>query len=361
MPNSKPYPRIAMFWAPVRGDRSPSGYARHDLIVVSPGQIGMEPDAEPSGLADGYTPESVEVGKRWLSEVRRENPGTIIFAAIDFYEYGDDALPEDHPWWLRKNGEREQFWPGTHRMDWYNPDYRAHVVRQTLAAKAAGFDGAFYDNLRDEPEPWIKLLTAVREQAGEDFPIIANVGYATGEYQWVAPYLNGFMYESGWSHRRAGDWDECIAAFQKNQELHRRPTYSIIERFETIRDRAGWPNDPRKGQPIPRDPQARRWTMCYALTIGDFYYLFSDSTSHQHDWYPEYDVKIGFPKKPGERVNAFVWQREYDKALVVVNLPGAPGAHEVELDREAKDSLTGETGRHFTIPPGDGRILVYGG
>ena len=101
-----------------------------------------------------------------------------------------------------------------------------------------------------------------------------------------------------------------------------------------------------------------RWSLCYALTIGDFYYLFSDNTSHRHDWYPPYDVKIGLPAAAGLRINPYVWQRQYEKALVVVNLPGAAGPHEVRLEKAARDSLTGESGMSFVIPPGDGRVLV---
>ncbi len=364
-----PFPRVAMFWSPVRGSDwdKPEGYAKHDLIVVSPDQIGMElevPEGTPWGLAESYTPQSVEKGRKWIAAARRLNPNAVIFAAIDFYEYQDDALPEDHPWWLRKQGKRQQFWPGTHRMDWYNADYRAHVIRRTLAAMQAGFDGVFYDNLRDEPEPWTALLKDLREQAkeklGRDILIIANVGYAVGEYNWAAPYLNGFQYESGWSHERT-EWDDCIKAMQEAQSRFRRPKFGIIERFEEIRDYAGWPNDPHRGQKPKPDPAARHWTMCYALTIGDYYYLFSDNTSHRHDWYPEYDVKIGLPTGPGERVNSHVWRRQYQRALVVVNLPGAKSTYRVRLESPARDVFTGKTGTEFQVPPGEGVILLKEG
>ena len=123
-------------------------------------------------------------------------------------------------------------------------------------------------------------------------------------------------------------------------------------------DRAGWPADPKRGQKPPADPAARRWSLCYALIIGEFYYLFSDSTSHHHDWYPEYDVKIGRPTGPGERLSPHVWRRRYEKAQVEVNLPGAKTASRVELETEATDVLTGEKGRVFVIPDGDGRIIL---
>lgn len=352
-----PYPRICMFWTPVRGDRSLWGHARHDLIVTSAGWLGLEWDREPWGLADGFTAESVEAAKKRLAEARGLNPDVVVLCEINFYEYDDDALPEDHPWWLRVEGKKEQFWPGTHRMDWDNPDYRAHIVRQTAALADAGVDGVYYDNLRDEPEPWIALLDAVRQECGDGFLILANAGYAIDEYDFAAPYLNGVMYESGFSHGRT-QWDECIAAMQHTASLLRPPIISCIERFEDIEGRDDGPL-PKRRTPARRDPVTRWWSMCYALTIGNYYYLFSDNTYHGHDWYPEYDVKIGLPKGPGERVSSHVWRREYQNALVVVNLPGAESPYRVEVDRPARDSLTEERGTEFTIPPGSGRILVY--
>jgi hypothetical protein len=165
------------------------------------------------------------------------------------------------------------------------------------------------------------------------------------------------MYESGWSHDRT-EWDECIAAMQHTASLMREPHVSVIERFEEVRSHAGWPTDGKRGEIPARDPAARRWSLCYSLAIGDFYYIFSDNTSHRHDWYPEYDVKIGQPVGEGEQVSLHVWQRRYEKALVVVNLPGADGEHVMELERPARDSFSGESGVRFTVPPGDGRILV---
>ena len=354
-----PYPRIAMLWASVRGGDSLESMARHDLVMAGVGSLGLTWDGNPRGLAGRFTVNSVAAAKKRIAEIRTLNPDVVIIGDLLFYEYPDSWLPEDHPWWLRKDGERQQFWPGTHRMDWYNEDYRRHVVRQTAALKEASVDGVFYDNIRREPEPWVAFLKAVREAVGDEFLVFANAGYAVGEYDFAAPYLNGMMYESGWSHGRT-HWDDCIQKMQHTQLLLRQPRISLIERFEETRDRAGWPGDAKRGQKPPADPAARRWSLCYALAIGDFYYLFSDNTSHRHDWYPEYDVKIGLPAAPGERISSHVWQRRYEKALVVVNLPGAAAPYEVKLDKPAKDSLTGDTGTSFTIPPGDGRILMFG-
>jgi len=353
-----PYPRIAMLWASIRGDNSLEAMARHDLIMAGFGHYGLKLYREPKGLADGYTPESVAVARDRVARLRKLNPDAVILGDLPFYEYPDDWLPEDHEWWLRKDGKRQQFWPGTHRMDWGNEQYRRHVVSQTAALKEIGVDGVFYDNLRNEPQPWVAFLKAVREAVGDDFLILVNAGYAVGEYDFAAPYLNGFMYESGWSHNRT-QWDDCIRKMQRTQTLLRQPTISLIERFEETRDHAGWPGDAKRGQKPPADPAAMRWSLCYALTIGDFYYLFSDNTSHRHDWQPQYDVKIGPPLGPGAIVSSHVSNRRYEKGKVVVNLPGAPGPYVLELGQPTKDALTGETATKFTIPPGDGRILLH--
>ncbi len=137
-----------------------------------------------------------------------------------------------------------------------------------------------------------------------------------------------------------------------------RPQNCGPERFEETRDQAGWPGGAKRGHKPTADPSARRWSFAYALIVGDYFYLFSDNTSHRHDWYPEYDVKIGQPLSPGEQVNAYAWTRKYEKGVVAMNLPGAKTDLTLNLEYPAKDSLTGEEGTSFVSPPGDGRILV---
>ena len=176
-----PYPRIAMLWAPVRGDNSLESMAGHDLIMAGVGRLGLKWDGDLRGLADRFTADSVAAATERIAEIRKLNPDAVIIGDLLFYEYPDSWLPEDHPWWLRKDGKRQQFWPGTHRMDWYNEAYRRHVVRQTVALKEVGVDGVFYDNIRNEPKPWVAFLTAVREAVGDEFLILANMGYAVGK------------------------------------------------------------------------------------------------------------------------------------------------------------------------------------
>jgi len=351
------YPKIAMLWSPVREDNSIESIAKHDLILLGAGGLGLKYNREPVGFADGFTSESIESAKQKIFQIKQINPYAIIFCELYFYEWSDQWLPEDHPWWLRINDERKQFWHGTYRMNWYDPEYRHRIVKWAVSLKETGIDGVFFDNIRNEPEPWIAFLKEMRQAVGESFLILANAGYNVGDYDFAAPYLNGIMYESGWSHKQT-EWDETIQKMQNTEKLLKSPKISVIERFEEIRDHAGWPGDSRHGQRPEPDPSARRWSLCYALIIGDYYYLFSDNTSHRHDWYPEYDVKIGQPLETGKRINTHVWQRHYENAIVVVNLPGAKESYTIKLQNPAKDSLTGKIDDSFVVPPGDGRIII---
>ena len=352
-----PYPRIAMLWRTVRGQEGLESAAKHDLIMAGQGFLGLVPNQEPAGLADGFTEESLQTARDRIGRIREVNPNALVIADMLFYEYHDKMLPEDHPWWLRKEGERVQFWPGTHRMDWYNAEYRKKVIKQTLSLKKSGADGVFYDNLRNEPGPWVAFLEELREAIGDDFLVLVNAGYDVGTYNFAYPFINGIMYESGWSHKQT-EWDETIRQMQYSQSLLREPKISLIERFEETGDGAGWPADENRGKKPAADPAARRWSLSFSLSIGDFYYLFSDNTSHAHDWYPEYDIKIGLPVEEGKRINTYVWTRKYEKALVVVNLPGAEEDYIIETGQQAADALSGDEGSRFIIPPGDGRILV---
>src|SRR5512140_3423098 len=85
----KPFPRVAMLWASIRGDNSNEAMARHDLVLVGSGTLGLKYDRQPSGLADGFTPESINDARQRVKRIRELNPGVIVLCEVRFYEWPD--------------------------------------------------------------------------------------------------------------------------------------------------------------------------------------------------------------------------------------------------------------------------------
>lgn len=78
------HPKIAMLWSPIRGDNSIESIAKHDLILLGSGGLGLKYNREPIGLADRFTPESIESAKQRISQIRQINPYVIIFSELYF-------------------------------------------------------------------------------------------------------------------------------------------------------------------------------------------------------------------------------------------------------------------------------------
>ena len=352
------YPKIAMLWNSFRRGNSKKNIAKHGLLVVSPEKIGLKYNSNKKGLAEGFTKKSIKKSKNEISKIKKFNSNALILGEIYFYEYKENWLPKNHEWWLRIEGERKQFWPGTRKIDWKNKQYQNHVMKRISSLKESGVDGVFLDNIRNEEkilEPFFKKL---RNKLGNGFLILINAGYSVGDLDFLAPYVNGFLYESGWSHKKE-KLKNNLNKMIKTESLLRKPTISVIERFEDISHHAGWPNNPKRNKKIKRDTKARRWSLCYSLVVGDFYYLFSDNTGgHNHDWYSEYNLKIGLPKGKFKKISSSIFKREYEKAEVFVNLPCSNKIYKIKLKEKRKDSLTGKISNKFNLMPGDGCILL---
>ena len=103
-----PFPRIGMLWRPVRGEKGLKSYARHDLITVGSCFMGLVPNREPAALADGFTPVSIDTARSRIQRFRERSksgcPGQLTCCSMNT---GSNAA-YDHPWWLRKEGERVQ-------------------------------------------------------------------------------------------------------------------------------------------------------------------------------------------------------------------------------------------------------------
>ncbi|HZP82062.1 MAG TPA: hypothetical protein VFB21_10515, partial [Chthonomonadaceae bacterium] len=201
------FPRIAMLWSPAAGQGEKwANWAKHGLIVTGVTGLGLQWAAQPhKDMAETLVPESIPAAREALEQIRKRNPQAVVLYEIYFFEADTDAYPPDSPWWFRdKDGHKVQFWKGCYNMDVSNPEYIGHIVRRIEAVYRAldGKAGVFLDNLRYDKQAkagWTLLLRQVRERCG-DIPILVNAGWDSDDLRWVAPWINGILYEDSVAH-----------------------------------------------------------------------------------------------------------------------------------------------------------------
>ena len=119
--------------------------ARHDLLFVGPGRLGLRWNRRPVGLADGFKPASIAAARAFRARLQKLNPLLILLAEIRYRDANPQYLPEDHIWWKRdRQGKRLAGWKegGFLLLDLHHPQFREHVARQAKAAVQSGvFDG----------------------------------------------------------------------------------------------------------------------------------------------------------------------------------------------------------------------------
>ena len=130
------FPSVFQAWSPAdesKGIPAEVMLARHDLIFHGPEFFGLRWSKQPTGLAEGFTPESIEIAKKRRAELLKNNPNTVLIAEIRYRDAHTSYLPEDHGWWKReKNGQRVAGWEegGYWLLDFGNPAFRAQVAAQ---------------------------------------------------------------------------------------------------------------------------------------------------------------------------------------------------------------------------------------
>ena len=129
------FPSVFQAWN--RADNLPdepqqATVARHDLIWHSPGYFGLQWNKRPTGLADGFTPESIQRAREFRRKLLGLNPNMILIAEIRYRDAHRRYLPDSHKWWLRN--DRDSIVAGWEEgrflcLDFHNPDFRSHVAR----------------------------------------------------------------------------------------------------------------------------------------------------------------------------------------------------------------------------------------
>ncbi|MFO8012410.1 MAG: putative glycoside hydrolase [Phycisphaerae bacterium] len=343
------FPSVFQAWSPaeVTGDASRlETMARHDLVFHGVGGFGLRWNRRPAGLATGIEPSSIERGRAMRRRLLDLNPHVVLLAEIRYRDAHRRFLPDDHPWWRRKEGKRVAGWAegGYFQMDFSNPAYRAHVARRAGAVVATGVvDGVMLDWWRDDEER-LALVRAVREAVGPDALILVNAN--DRQVPRSAPYVNGLFMECTRS-KTAADWARIARTLRWAESHLRRPHINCVET---------WYHRSRQ------DLHLMRATTALALTHSDGYGLFSDpnplpTPDHRHDWYPFWEKGLGRPTGPG---------RERDDGVVLRPFTGGWAAYNPMGGRQATLSFpepvtsraTGRRGRTHRLAAPDGDIYL---
>ena len=352
------FPSVFQAWSPAdepKGIPAEAMLARHDLIFEGPEFFGLRWSRQPMGLADGFTPESIEAAKKRRAELLTRNPNTVLIAEIRYRDAHTSYLPENHAWWKRdKTGKRAPGWEegGYWLLDFASPAFRGQVAVQAKAAVVSGvLDGVMLDWWIDDEER-VALAKAVREAIGPNALILANAN--DRQTPRTAPLINGFFMEC-YRSKTPGDWRRIAQTLEWAQKNLRQPRINCVE---------SWYHKSRD------DRQLMRLVSTLTLCLSDGYCLFSDpndlpTPDHRHRWYDFWNKSLGKPLERGtplgmaEKEHPLGWYRDFDKGRVVCVLPDAK-SFEIQLDVPHKSAATGKISKTHTISPGDGDLLLRG-
>lgn len=347
--NNREFPSVFLAWSPadnLNNEDPEVTFARHDLAIEGPEALRLRWNNAYRGQADDFQPSTVEIAREMRAKILERNPNTILIAEVRYRDAPDRYLPDDSPWWKRKDGVRAAGWAEGHYflLDFSNPNFRAQVAKQAHAIMATGvFDGIFLDWWKDDHDR-LALIRVVRNAVGETALILANVNDLPSPL--TAPYINGYYMECYRSATRK-DWTRIANTLQWAEKTLRQPRVNCIET---------WFHKSRQ------DLDLMRATTALTLTMSNGYCLFCDPDSlptpdHLHDWYGFWDKRLGKPIASGSKRADGGWEREFETGTAVYN-PMGNRAIVVRFDKPNRRLSTGEKGLEFSVPPCDGDIFL---
>ena len=342
-------PRIAMLWSPAeKFGKKLENWAKYGVLVLGVDDIGLEwtPNKN-KDMSETIAAETISAGRKFLADLKRRNPRAIVCLELYFFEADDGTYPDDSPWWYRdKSGKKVQFWKGCHNMDVGNAEYIAHIAKRVAAVEQAvdGQAGIFLDNLRFDAKAkvgWTALLDSMRKLG--DFPILINSGWDSDDLEWIAPKINGIMYEDSVAHTSDKNPEKFYARIQADWERLRQPRIGINEKFGKRDDEA-----------------SMRRELVRTLVYTDLYYLYADSTNgHNHRWRSEWDPQLGLPKdKAVTPAPGTLARRDFDNGTVVWLPADAKQPATINLATPHRALGEKEAQSEITLQPGSGAILI---
>jgi hypothetical protein len=348
---SEEFPRIAMLWSPAQnlGGARTQRLAKYGVSVVGVEALGLRWErAEHPDLAETLEPATINKARATLAEVFTTNPRAVVCCELYFFEADQGSYPEDHPWWFRdQKGQKVSFWRGSYNMNVGDENYIEHIARRIIAVYDAvdGKAGIFLDNLRFDrtaKRGWTKLLERLRA-ARPDIVVLVNSGWSSTDLEWIAPQINGIMYEDSVAHTDDNDTEAFYRRTVEHWNRLRAPRISINEKFGARDDTASMMRE-----------------LTRTLVYTDNYFIYTDSTyGHRHSWRREWDAPLGRAIEPIRTPTSGQLARRGFEGGTVVWLPEtAPAPVTIVLDALHVSTSAGAPARGFTIEPGTGLVLV---
>ncbi len=347
---ARSFPSVFMPWGnidPAPGDELEAA-AKHDLIFHGPQWFGLEFDHDSTVLWTGFDPDTLDAARKKVARLRTLNPNVLLLVELRYRDAPPNAMPADHPWWLRDDGgERVMGWAegGYPRLDENNPELQAHVARQAEAVMSTGlFDGVMLDWWIDDDPARLALATAIRERVPPQTLLIVNAN--ARKIEKTAHLVNGSFMEC-WQSADWDNWRQIEETLIFNEDNLRQPRINGLSTwFETGRD----------------ELDRMRATTALGLTRSDGFVLFCDpgplpTPDHRHDWYAAWDIDLGRPVAKGFEAEDGSVRREFTRGWAIYNRPGRREVV-VELDSPHRSVRTGEVARRHVVPPADGDLLV---
>lgn len=332
--------------------------ARHDLFWHGPwGVLRLVWDGDPTGLATGFTPESLAQAAQRRQALLGLNPNLILIAEIRYRDAWESFLGgPGHEWWLRDSqGDLVYGWVegGFIRLDFRNEAFRAHVAQRAAAACQAGCDGVLLD--------WWSESESFE---GEDMlphrlDLLQRIGAATGEEKLIivnsnerqvpnsAAYVNGLFMEC-YDSATVGSWSTIESTLLWAEQNLKEPRVNCLE-FWYLNSRD--------------DLNLMRAVTTLSLTHSNGYCLFSDpnplpTPDHLHNWYNLWEKRLGVPLEAGVWNADGTVSRRFEKGVAVYNGRGKSPAQLV-FGQRMLSVATGLTSNQHTLNGEDGDIYLY--
>ena len=345
------FPRIAMLWSSAQNLDGPrtQRMAKYGVSVVGVEALGLRwKRVEHPDLTETFEPATIDTARATIEAVRAANPRAVVCCELYFFEARQRSYPQDHPWWYHdQKGQKVSFWPGSYNMDLSNKEYIEHIVKRILAVHDAleGKAGIFLDNLRFDrtsQRGWTILLQRLRT-ARPEIVILVNSGWSSTDLEWIAPQINGILYEDAIAHTRDHDSEAFYRRTQEHWNLLRAPRISVNEKFGARNDAAS----------ILRE-------LSRTLAYTDAYFSYTDSTNgHRHSWRPEWDACLGKAIDPVRiPMPGQLARRDFEGGTVLWLPATASAPVTIEFNTPHVAASGGAPLRTFTLDPGTGHVLV---